>query len=82
MFYVYILQSKIDGTFYTGMTSDVDQRLKEHNSSVTKTTRSRKPWSLVFTEECDTRELAREREKYWKSGIGREKRDRLLERQV
>ncbi len=75
MFYVYILQSEKDGSFYTGMTSNLEKRLLEHNQSVTKTTRSRKPWKLIFHESFQTRPEARKRELYWKSGSGREERD-------
>lgn len=49
MWYVYIIRCK-DGTYYTGITTDVDRRLKEHNSGTgAKYTRSRTPVEL---EEC------------------------------
>jgi putative endonuclease len=75
MFHVYIIQSQKDGSFYTGMASDLLRRIEEHNASVTKTTRSKKPWKLVYSEELPTRTKARERERYWKSGIGRKQRE-------
>ena len=77
MYYVYILQSEFDGTFYTGMTFNVESRLLEHNRGVTKTTKTKKPWRLVYTEEHMTREAARARELFWKSGQGREQRIKL-----
>ena len=77
MYYVYILKSEKDGTFYTGMTLDIQKRLLEHNQSVTKTTRARQPWKLIYSESCKTRQEARLREMYWKSGAGREKRNLL-----
>lgn len=54
------------------MTSNVNNRLEEHNSGKTKSTKGYRPWILVFYEEYLTRQEAREREKYLKSGVGRE----------
>lgn len=77
MFFVYILQSQKDYTFYTGLTQDVSKRLIQHNQSVTKTTRARQPWKLVYTEKFLTRADGRAREKFRKSGLGRELRLKL-----
>ncbi len=48
MWTVYIVKCS-DGTFYTGITTDIDRRIKEHNSSKkgAKYTRSRRPVSLI-----------------------------------
>jgi len=56
---VYILQCR-DGTFYTGITTDVDRRLHEHNSTgrAAKYTRSRRPVELVYQIACKTRSEA------------------------
>ncbi len=54
------------------MTSNLPRRLKEHNSGKTKSTKGFKPWKLFFFEDFDSRKEARNREKYLKSGIGRE----------
>ena len=75
MFFVYILQSKKDGTFYTGITDDIQRRLKEHNDGRTRSTIFRRPWCLIHSEEYASRFEARKREKYWKSGSGREERN-------
>ena len=72
MFYVYILKSLKTGEFYKGLTSDLDQRLKDHLSGKTKSTKSRIPFELIHVELCSTRKGAREMEKYFKSGFGRE----------
>jgi putative endonuclease len=71
MFFVYILRSKKDSRFYIGMSQDVTKRLIQHNSGKTKSTKAFKPWILLHTEEFKTRQEARDREKYLKSGIGR-----------
>jgi putative endonuclease len=72
MFYVYALQSLKDGQLYIGLSADPERRLREHNSGMTRSTRSRRPFELVFVEKCADRDRARKREKYLKSGIGRE----------
>ncbi len=80
MYYLYILRSNIDKEFYTGITNNVDRRLKEHNGSKpsTRSTVNRSDFILVYVEECETRIIARERERFWKSGQGREYRDELF----
>lgn len=54
-----------DGSLYTGWTSDLDRRLREHNSGAgAKYTRSRRPVVLVYVESVKSmgEALARERE--------------------
>ncbi len=46
--------------------------MKEHNAKRNKSTKAFVPWSIIYKEEVETRVLAREREKYLKSGIGRD----------
>jgi putative endonuclease len=57
---------------YVGMTSDLERRVSDHNSGYNKTTKPYKPFDIVLVEEYSTRILARQREKYLKSGIGKE----------
>ena len=73
MYYVYILKSENHWRFYVGMTSNIEKRVKEHNNGYTKSTKGYRPWKLFFYEEFETRIEARKREKYYKSGIGKEK---------
>ena len=54
------------------MTSNLEQRLERHNKRQNKTTKPYAPFKLIYTEEVETRIMARQREKYLKSGIGRE----------
>ncbi|MBI5886481.1 MAG: GIY-YIG nuclease family protein, partial [Deltaproteobacteria bacterium] len=52
-----------DGTFYTGITNDMDKRLAAHNAgTAAKYTRSRAPVALVFVESCVDRSCASRRE--------------------
>ncbi|MDI9257822.1 GIY-YIG nuclease family protein [Flavobacterium sedimenticola] len=71
-YYVYILKSEIDGRLYKGHTSNIEKRVEEHNFGMTKSTKGYRPWSLVYFEKFQTRDEAIEREKYYKTGIGRE----------
>jgi putative endonuclease len=49
-YYVYILESMVDGDFYKGSTHDYVKRLEEHNSGTSKFTRTKMPWKLVFVQ--------------------------------
>jgi len=70
MYFVYILRSLKDKSYYTGFTSDVEGRLKEHNSGSVIYTSSKRPYQLVwhcaFTEKIKAIQF----EKYLKSGSG------------
>jgi putative endonuclease len=59
MWFVYILKCA-DKTFYTGITTDVTRRLKEHNSSFlgAKYTRGRRPVKLVLVRRKKNKSLA------------------------
>ena len=61
--FVYILRCS-DNTYYTGITTDIDRRLNEHNSngSTTRYTRSRRPVSLAYLEQAADRSTASARE--------------------
>ena len=62
MTYTYILRCA-DGSYYTGWTTDPDQRLEAHNSGRgAKYTRSRLPAEIVHLESFDTKEAAMSRE--------------------
>ena len=62
MFYLYILYSPSRDKYYIGYTSDVQERVIEHNSGATNYTRSGKPWNLVYKEEFDLKSDAIKRE--------------------
>jgi putative endonuclease len=71
MYFVYVIKSAVDGRLYKGLTCDLQKRINEHNRGKTKTTKAFKPWELVYYEKFSTREEARQREKYLKTGNGR-----------
>ncbi|MBI5071534.1 GIY-YIG nuclease family protein [Candidatus Falkowbacteria bacterium] len=62
MFYVYILKSIKDGNLYTGSTDDLKHRFLEHNGGFVKSTKSRRPFKLVYYEAYGAEEDARLRE--------------------
>jgi putative endonuclease len=72
MFYTYVLISSKDGGIYIGHTSDLKRRLYEHNSGISKSTKHRFPFDLIYSEEFNTRSEAMKKEKFLKSGKGRD----------
>ncbi len=77
-YYLYILQSQIDGKFYTGITSDLINRIKEHNSGKNKSTSYRKPLKLIYYEAYLLKKDAEAREKYLKTSMGK----RVIKKQL
>ena len=59
MYFVYILECA-DQTFYTGITTDLDRRIREHNNSKlgAKYTKIRRPVKLVYSKEFENRSKA------------------------
>ena len=78
MFYVYVLRSEKTKRRYVGMSGDPEKRLLEHNNGYTKSTKGSRPWTKVYTESFETLNEAVAREKYLKSGVGREFLDKIL----
>ncbi|OGZ09535.1 MAG: excinuclease ABC subunit C [Candidatus Lloydbacteria bacterium RIFCSPHIGHO2_02_FULL_51_22] len=72
MYYVYILHSEKDRGLYIGYTSDLKRRITEHKKGLTEATKHRLPIVLVHYEAFLQDANARAREKYLKSGYGRE----------
>ncbi len=65
-YYIYILYSEKSDKFYTGASSDINTRLERHNAGATKSTKSGRPWKIVYSEEFDTNTEALNRERYIK----------------
>jgi putative endonuclease len=78
MFYVYVLRSEKTGRRYIGSCKNIEARFHQHNTRQSKATRHGVPWRLLRTEEFATRAQAMRRERYYKSGTGREELERLL----
>ena len=75
--YTYIVECS-DGTLHTGWTTNLDNRIKAHNSKTgAKYTRSRTPVKLVYYEEFATKEEAMSREYHIKQ-LTRKQKDELI----
>lgn len=62
-----------EGYKYTGMTEDLELRLKQHNDkTLSQWTKRGNNWKLIYKEECMTKAEALKREKWLKTGVGRE----------
>lgn len=71
MHYLYILHSLKDNNFYTGTTSDLKRRIKEHNAGKNFSTAPRRPFKLIYYEAYLLKDDAEAREKYLKTSTGR-----------
>lgn len=76
MYWVYIIRSMKNNQYYIGCSDNVLRRLDEHNLGLSKYTRGRGPWELVYKEEFKSLKDSRKREKQiksWKKRIAIEK---------
>ncbi|OGU64644.1 MAG: endonuclease [Ignavibacteria bacterium RBG_16_36_9] len=71
MFTVYALKSLNHNFTYIGMTEKFDERFVRHNKGDVRSTKRFAPFKLIYTENCETGQQAREREKYLKSSSGK-----------
>ncbi len=72
MFYVYLIRSiKYPATTYVGYTTNIKQRLLNHNSGGSIYTKNDRPWELVICIAFKNMDCAKEFEKYLKSQSGR-----------
>ena len=70
MHIVYILQSQKDKSYYTGYTTDLENRLKEHDAGEGPYTSSKRPFRLIWHCVFEDKIKAIHFEKYLKSGSG------------
>ena len=72
MKWVYYLQSTKDSKqSYVGITSDLDERLQDHNWGRSRHSRKYRPWNIIVAFQIHDDEKAREFEMYLKNGSGR-----------
>jgi putative endonuclease len=72
MYHVYALQSLSRNYIYVGLTDNLERRIHQHNAGLNPTTKPYSPFKLIWSESFETRVEARKREKYLKSGVGKE----------
>lgn len=68
---VYILESRDDGKRYIGYTTNLRKRLAFHNRGQVRSTKSRRPFALIYCEGCLLKKDAMRRERYLKTTGGR-----------
>jgi len=69
---VYAIKSEVRAYIYVGMTNNLKRRIFDHNKGYNRTTKPYTPFKLIYIEEFPSRIEARVREKYLKSGVGKE----------
>ena len=76
--YLYILECA-DGSFYTGITKDLERRLAQHEQGkAARYTRTRRPVRLRYSEQCADRASALKRE-YKVKSMTRQQKQRLVD---
>jgi len=71
MYYTYVLQSEVDGQFYTGYSKDLKLRFDQHQKGNVESTKRRLPLKLIYYEACLNQEDATRRENYFKTYNGK-----------
>ena len=70
-FCTYVLQSEKDLLLYCGFTTNIEKRIKDHNSGGTNSTSKRRPLKLIYCEFFLSKEDASRRESYFKTTVGK-----------
>ena len=68
-YYVYLIKNP-KNTIYTGYTTDLENRMKQHNKDLSGYTKGKGPWELVWYAGFEKEAVALEFERYLKSGSG------------
>ncbi|MFA6428801.1 MAG: GIY-YIG nuclease family protein [Candidatus Buchananbacteria bacterium] len=64
--YTYLIKSLKDNSYYTGISKDPNNRLKEHNSGILGVTKHKRPWILSYWKKHSNYTEARKHEKWLK----------------
>ena len=80
MFHCYVPRSLKTDRRYAGSCKDLSTGVRRDNSAESKVTRHGVPWTLIRSESFATRREALVRERFYKTGKGRDELDKLLER--
>ena len=54
-YFTYIIQSLKDDSYYFGYTTDLCKRIIYHNAGLSKYTRKKKPWRLVYYKKFESK---------------------------
>jgi predicted GIY-YIG superfamily endonuclease len=69
--FIYILRSQRKQFLYIGSTNHLQRRLDEHNSGLVQSTKAYRPLDMVAYVAVQSERLARELERYFKTGSGK-----------
>ena len=58
MFFTYVIESELTGRFYIGQTNDLAARVLRHNKGRVPSTKSERPWILIYYKGFETRSQA------------------------
>jgi putative endonuclease len=71
-YFAYAISSVDRDYIYAGISDNVERRVDQHNNGYEKTTRPYRPFRLIYTEKFNTRIDSRKKEKFLKSGLGKQ----------
>jgi putative endonuclease len=77
-YYVYVIESVDKDFIYTGITNNLQRRLKEHNNGEENSTKAYAPFELIFFEGYRNKSDAKRREEYLKTTRGKRVLRRML----
>lgn len=78
MYFVYVLYSLKDNGLYIGQTENLIERYYTHQKGKVRSTRSRRPFVMIYWEACFNREEAVVKEKEWKKTHWRRKLKKMV----
>ncbi len=78
MFTIYAIKSVKHNFIYVGITTNVDERIKRHNSGYNHSTKAFAPFVLFYTETAENGTIARQSEIYLKSSSGKRYLNKIL----
>ena len=78
MYFVYLIKSEKDGSYYTGVTKEIEMRIKEHNSGFSKYSSVKRPFVLSWYCVFEDKKKAYDFERYLKAGSGMAFRNKHL----
>ncbi len=62
MYFTYILYSELRDKYYIGSSENLERRLERHNAGGTPSTKSGRPWKIIYYEQFNSRTEAIKRE--------------------
>lgn len=75
---VYVLQSEKDGNWYIGCTSNLEKRIVEHNKGRVRSTKTRTPFVVIYTEVYKDKYEAFRKERFYKTAKGKKELKRKI----